>query len=174
MTKSVPTPDYPALFSALKERILLAHVSAARAVNHELVLLYWDIGQGIVEKQQTAGWGDGVVERLAADLRSAFPDMRGFSSANLWRMKQFYLTHTSAEFLAHVAQEMEKPKTSFLAQPVRETTVTGTASEQLAQAVRELVSAVPWGHHINALSRLTHPAALRHSCLRRNDDKRRE
>ncbi|NLN94394.1 MAG: DUF1016 domain-containing protein [Candidatus Hydrogenedens sp.] len=40
---------------------------------------------------------------------SAFPDMRGFSSANLWRMKQFYLTHTSAEFLAHVAQEMEKP-----------------------------------------------------------------
>ena len=61
--KTVSHPDYPAFLAGLKARILHARTLAARAVNHELVLLYWDIGRGIVEKQQTAGWGDAVVER---------------------------------------------------------------------------------------------------------------
>ena len=56
MTTSLAHPDYPAFLAGLKARILHARTSAARAVNHELVLLYWDIGRGIVEKQQTAGW----------------------------------------------------------------------------------------------------------------------
>ena len=83
MKKPLVHADYPAFLAALKERVLNARTSAARAVNRELVLLYWDIGHGIVEKQQTAGWGDAVAERLAADLRAEFPDMRGFSTANL-------------------------------------------------------------------------------------------
>jgi hypothetical protein len=69
--------------AALKERILQARTSAARAVNRDLILLYWDICRGIVEKHQTAGWGEAVVERRAADLRAEFPDMRGFSVANI-------------------------------------------------------------------------------------------
>ncbi len=75
MTKALSPPDYAAFLASLKERILQARTSAARAVNRELILLYWDIGRGIVEKQQTAGWGEAVVERLAADLRAEFPDM---------------------------------------------------------------------------------------------------
>lgn len=114
MTKPLSLPDYPAFLATLKERILHARTSAARAVNHELVLLYWDIGHGIVEKQQTAGWGDSVVERIAADLRAEFPDIRGFSVVNLWRMKQFYLTHTSPEFLAQLARELRKTRRNFL------------------------------------------------------------
>jgi len=70
MTKPVTHPDYPAFLRALNERILHARTSAVRTVNRELILLYWDIGRSIVEKQQTAGWGDAVVERLAADLRA--------------------------------------------------------------------------------------------------------
>ncbi len=112
---------YAQFLAAMKARVSHARTSAARAVNHELVLLYWDIGRGIVEKGQAAGWGDAVVARLSADLLAAFPDMRGFSAANLWRMKQFYLAHTSPEFLA--------------------------------QAVREMVAAVPWGHHALLLGR---------------------
>ena len=73
MATAMSHPDYPAFLAALKQRILGARISAGRAVNNELVLLYWDIGRGIVEKQQTAGWGDAVVERLAADLRAEFP-----------------------------------------------------------------------------------------------------
>ena len=159
MTKPRPCPDYPAFLAALKDRVLHARTSAVRSINRELVLLYWDIGRGIVEKQQTAGWGDSVVERLASDLRAEFPDMRGFSAANLWRMKQFYLSHTSLEFLAQVARELKKTHGRTLAQPVREMNAAETDQEKLAQAVRELVAEIPWGHHTNILIKVTDPAA---------------
>ena len=144
MTKALSHPDYPAFLAALKERILHARSFAARAVNRGLVLLYWDIGRAIVEKQQTAGWGDSVVERLAADLRAAFPDMRGFSVGNLWRMKQLFREHTSPEFLSQAVKELK---------------VGGADPGKLSQAVRELVVSVPWGHHANLLATLTDPAA---------------
>ena len=107
------TPDYPAFLAALKERILNARITAARAINHELVLLYWDIGRGIVEKQQTSGWGDGVVERLASDLRAEFPDMRGFSADNLWRMRQFFAEYCSPKFLEQAVQKCRIAPPSF-------------------------------------------------------------
>ena len=164
MKKTLPLPDYPVFLAALKERILQARTSAARAVNRDLVLLYWDIGRGIVEKQQTAGWGEAVVERLAADLRAEFPDMRGFSVANLWRMKQFYLTHTSPEFLSQAVKELECGETGpeKLAQAARELGPAPRSvpdTEFLAQAVRELVASIPWGHHVYLLARLADPAA---------------
>jgi hypothetical protein len=72
------TAEYGSFLIEVKVRIQSARLQAGRAVNRELVLLFWDIGRGIMEKQQTAGWGDAVVKQLAADLRSEFPDMRGF------------------------------------------------------------------------------------------------
>lgn len=63
-------------------RVVSARISAARAVCFDMILLYWDIGRGIVERQQTLGWGDVVVEMVAADLRNAFSGMRGFSPSN--------------------------------------------------------------------------------------------
>lgn len=182
MSKRLSQPDYPVFLADLKQRILDARTSAARAVNRELILLYWDIGRGIVEKQQTAGWGDSVVERLAADLRTEFPDMRGFSIANLWRMKQLYLTNTSDAFLAQLVREMQKMPGQFLRQPVEESVPpgdhTGTheffrlhakeldpskaASENvefLSQAVREIVGLIPWGHHVFMMNKVQDPAA---------------
>ena len=164
MTKTLAHPDYPAFLAALKERILFARTSAARAVNRELILLYWDIGRGIVEKQQIAGWGNAVVERLAADLRAEFPDMRGFSLANLWRMKQLYLEHTSPEFLSQVVGELKlgRADSKKPAQPVREPGPVPRGvpeTEYLAQAVRELAASIPWGHHVFLLGRLNDPAA---------------
>src|SRR5256885_17064406 len=82
--------DYRQFVEDLKARVSAARISAARAVNNDAILLYWDIGRGIVEKQQTHGWGDSVVEMVSADLRNAFPGMRGFSADNVWRMRQFY------------------------------------------------------------------------------------
>lgn len=84
-------PAYAATLSALKERIHAGRVRAALAVNREVIDLYWVIGKTITERQQAEGWGNSVVERLAADLRDAFPDMKGFSPANIWRMRAFYL-----------------------------------------------------------------------------------
>jgi hypothetical protein len=73
------------------------------------ILLYWDTGRSIVEKQQTHGWGDFVVEMVAADMQRVFSGMRGFSSFNLWRMRQFYLEYSSAELLAQLVPELPCP-----------------------------------------------------------------
>jgi predicted nuclease of restriction endonuclease-like (RecB) superfamily len=64
---------------------------AAATVNRELVLLYWQIGAVIVKQQETADWGDSIVEQFGRDLRTAFPEMKGFSLPNLWKMRQFCL-----------------------------------------------------------------------------------
>jgi predicted nuclease of restriction endonuclease-like (RecB) superfamily len=157
--------DYTAFLTEVKGRILTARFQAGRAVNRELVMLYWDIGRGIVEKQQAAGWGDSVVERLAADLRAEFPDMRGFSDRNVWDMKRFYLACSEPEFLQQVVAELRrKPGLSgFLPQAVAEMGRAEIhqqpAEETLSHAVRELVAAVPWGHHRFILDKLSEPAA---------------
>jgi predicted nuclease of restriction endonuclease-like (RecB) superfamily len=73
----------------LKTRIHHARQRAALAVNHELVLVYWQIGHDILQRQTREGWGTKVIDRLARDLRMAFPDMKGFSSRNLKYMRYF-------------------------------------------------------------------------------------
>ena len=74
----------------LKQRIQSAQQRAALSVNHELVLLYWQIGRDILDRQQAQGWGAKVIDRLAKDLQSAFPDMKGFSRSNLMYMRAFH------------------------------------------------------------------------------------
>ena len=83
------TQTYAALLASIKERIRTAQVRAALAVNRELVLLYWGIGKEILARQQEEGWGTRVIERLAKDLRSAFPQMKGLSRTNLLYMRLF-------------------------------------------------------------------------------------
>jgi len=80
---SNPSSDYAHWLGEVKSRIQSARVSAAHAVNRELILLYWDIGQGIVEKQSEHGWGASVIDQLSDDLRREFPDSKGFPSRNL-------------------------------------------------------------------------------------------
>ena len=99
--------DYRQFIEELKARVVSARISAARAITHEAILLYLDIGRGIVEKQKAHGWGDSVVEIVAADLQRAFPGAKGFSSANIWRMRQFYLVHNERKFLAQAVREIE-------------------------------------------------------------------
>lgn len=82
-------PGYAELLAALKERVATARVRAAMSVNRELVLLYWSIGRDILERQTAEGWGTRVIDRLAADLRHAFPEMKGFSSRSLRYMRDF-------------------------------------------------------------------------------------
>jgi|SRR5579872_3730294 len=80
---------YAETLNALKERIRIAQVKASLAINEKLVELYWDIGKTIVEKQKEEGWGAKVIERMAKDLKSAFPRMKGLSPRNILYMKQF-------------------------------------------------------------------------------------
>lgn len=90
MTTLPAIPDgYPAWLADLKTRIRAARLRASLAVNSELIGLYWRIGRDILERQDAHGWGAKVVDRLAADLKTEFPDARGFSRANLLYMRAF-------------------------------------------------------------------------------------
>ena len=90
MTSSLEfSPGYVELLEQLKTRIRSARLQAILAVNRDLIQLYWEIGRTILERQEREGWGAKVIERLAADLRHEFPDMRGLSRANLFYMRAF-------------------------------------------------------------------------------------
>jgi predicted nuclease of restriction endonuclease-like (RecB) superfamily len=108
MAKEIQTipQDYAALLTEVKERLRAAQYAALRAVNKELIGLYWDIGRMIVGRQEGRSWGKAVVERLAADLRVEFPGVGGFSASNLWRMRNFYETYGSLEKLAPLVREI--------------------------------------------------------------------
>jgi predicted nuclease of restriction endonuclease-like (RecB) superfamily len=90
MPALVPAADvYSRFLHELKERIRSAQVRAAVSVNRELVLLYWEIGRELADRQEREGWGTRVIDRLAADLRVEFPGQQGFSPRNLRNMKRF-------------------------------------------------------------------------------------
>ena len=94
---SIASPEYRQFIEELKARVFSARLSAARAVNRDVILLYWDIGRGIVEKQQMLGWGESVVEMVAADLRQAFPaDDRLFAAQCVARCASSISAYTDA------------------------------------------------------------------------------
>lgn len=79
---------YAALLADLKARVRATRFRAARAVNSEVLRLYWSVGHEILDRQQVAGWGSKVIDRLAEDLRREFPDQRGWSPSNLKNMRR--------------------------------------------------------------------------------------
>jgi predicted nuclease of restriction endonuclease-like (RecB) superfamily len=166
-TAMLTTPEYRQLIEDLKARVTAARISAARAVNRDLILLYWDIGRAIVEKQQALGWGESVVEVISADLRQAFPGMRGFSSRNIWDMRRLYETYTAREFLAQAAREFDLCGTNqILRQPVAEfdqdrnrpQPVANLTGVKVIEFLQQLVAEIPWGHNLLILNKITDPA----------------
>ncbi len=159
------TPDYRRFIEDLKARVTAARISAARHVNRDMILLYWDIGKAIVEKQKTLDWGDSVVEMVAADLRRAFPGARGFSANNVWLMRQFFSEYSSAEFLEQAVQETRRSGHLFLEQGVPETNSpagprpSDGPTSVLEQLVQEILPTVPWGHHVEIVKKVKAPAA---------------
>ena len=85
--------QYKSFLNDLTSQIITSQSKALIAVNKELMQLYWNIGKSIVEKQKAHGWGDSIIEGLAHDLQAAFPGIRGFSSRNLWRMRDLYVSY---------------------------------------------------------------------------------
>lgn len=92
MNKLLPS-DYAALLAEIKVRVRAAQYDALRAVNKELVSLYWDIGRMIVERQSDAAHGAAIAEQLAADLRTEFPGIGGYSRRNIFYMREFFLAY---------------------------------------------------------------------------------
>ncbi len=163
------SPEYRRFIEAMKARVLSARVSAARAVNRDLILLYWDIGRGIVEKQQVLGWGESVVEMVAADLQRAFPQITGFSPRNVWAMRRLYATYTAHEFLAQAVREIDHGEggqilrqavAKFGGDKKRRQAVAKLTESEVMEFLPQLVAETPWGHHRLLLDKITDPAAL--------------
>jgi predicted nuclease of restriction endonuclease-like (RecB) superfamily len=106
MSGETLTEAYQELLDDLKDCIRNARVHAALSVNRELVLLYWQIGQSILERQAKDGWGAKVIERLADDLRREFSDMKGLSRANLFYMRAFAEAYPSEQIVQQLAGQI--------------------------------------------------------------------
>jgi predicted nuclease of restriction endonuclease-like (RecB) superfamily len=106
MGKDLLPSDYSTFLHTIKTRIQQAQLRAVVAVNTELILLYWQIGRAILERQQTQGWGSGVIEQLSKDLHAAFPQMKGFSPRNLGYMKVFAKTYPDETILQQVVAKL--------------------------------------------------------------------
>src|ERR1039457_1180119 len=97
---------YDSFLRNLKDRVRAAQLRAALSVNRELVLLYWRTGRDILERQNQAGWGAKVIERLARDLHSEFPDMKGLSRTNLLYMRAFAEAWPDEPFVQQVVGQI--------------------------------------------------------------------
>ena len=106
--------EYSSFLRVIKERIKASQYSALKAVNKELITLYWDVGKKIVEKQEQFGWGQSIVETLAKDLQKEYPGMKGFSSQNLWYMRQFYLSYKDDSKLQPLVGEISWTKNTLI------------------------------------------------------------
>ncbi len=98
--------DYADALGAIKQRIQEGRLRIVLTANAAMVQLYWDIGRMILERQDRAGWGAKVIDRLAADLREAFPDMKGFSPRNLKYMRAFAAAWPDPSFVQQAAAQI--------------------------------------------------------------------
>lgn len=128
--------NYYSILDSLKEKIRLARQKATIAVNTQLLSIYWEIGNTITLHQQQEGWGAKVIDRLAADLKTEFPDFKGLSPRNLRYMKSF------AEAW---------PGFSILQPPVAKLQGTEKHTDTIVQP---LVAQIPWAHHIVILNKI--------------------
>lgn len=97
---------YANLLSDLKRRISEERLRVVLAANAAMILLYWDIGRTILEQQNREGWGTKVIDRLSADLRRAFPDMKGLSPRNLKYMRAFAAAWPNREIVQEVLAQI--------------------------------------------------------------------
>lgn len=125
---------YPEFIISLKKRIRSAQVKAAVSVNRELILLYWHIGRELGENVDAGSWGAKIIDTLARDLQSEFPDTGGFSRTNLYRMRAFYAAYPVIP--AIVPQ----------------------AVGQTGSPLPEPVLHIPWGHNVILIEKIKDPA----------------
>ncbi len=98
--------DYKSIFLDLKEKVLVSQQKAIQSVNRELVVLYWEVGNVILQHQSKKGWGAKIIDALSEDLRKTFPNIKGFSVRNLKYMRQFASNYTDVVFVQEVLAQM--------------------------------------------------------------------
>ena len=125
-----------------KQVVLLIEEARNRAfhkVNEELVLLYFKVGNLVSEKVTAGAWGENTVEELASFIQDNCPGLKGFNRRGLYRMKQFYETYSSPEFVSTLATHLQKPE------------------NEVKNIVTTLLTQLQWSAHLHILSKTKTP-----------------
>lgn len=143
--------DYAAWLSEIKRRYISAQIKASIKINTEKLRFNWSVGRDLVMRKAEERWGSGVVEQLSLDLKEAFPKESGFSSRNMWRMKQWYLyfsTTMAKEKLSRLVAELQKVESPYLINVPQSVAVLN--EEVCFPAV---LGMIPWGHQTDIVSK---------------------
>ena len=161
--------DYAEWIAELKHRYRSAQVKASVRVNAEKLLFNWELGRDLVQKKAEERWGAGVVEQVSLDLQREFPNADGFSTRNIWYMKQWYLFYYQEDTklqrpvaeivnakLQRPVAELEDEKLyqvgkEILIPPVRE--IEDEKMHLLGAEFPAIFAQIPWGQHIEIISR---------------------
>lgn len=139
-----PPAGYSDWLGDIKKQIHEAQQRAAQALNLELVSLYGRIGRAILNQQDQQGWGAKVIDRLAHDLRTNFPEMKGFSRTNLLYMRAFAAAWPNTEIVQQLLHELEPGEIAHQA----------GGQFELPEFVQQLLDKLPWGHHCVLVDKL--------------------
>ena len=113
--------EYQSFRDEITKRIRSAQYEALKAVNKEMIALYWEIGMRITVQQTALGWGKSVVENLSQDIQKEFPGIQGFSARNMWDMARFYSEYQSNEILQPLVAEISWTKHIVILTKCKET-----------------------------------------------------
>jgi len=128
-----PTAEYKSWLIDIKSHIRQSQIKAALKVNTEMLDLYWYLGAQIVEKQEQAKWGDGLLYQLSRDLKAEYPTIEGFSVRNLKYCRQWYRFYNQYSVIGQ----------QLVAQ----------LSELSGQSIQQLLTQIPWGHHLHIITK---------------------
>ena len=149
MNQLIQDSDYKLWISELKLKIKESQIKAALSVNSQLILLYWDLGWQIVEKQEKVKWGSGFINQLSKDLKTEFPDIGGFSAYNLRYCRSFYLFYSKSSIWEQAVPKLEEIKSN--ANKIWEQAV--PKLEEIGKIQFDSLLRIPWGHHMLILKK---------------------
>jgi len=167
MTTTIKHSEYRNWLHDLKQQIKTGQVKAALSVNSQMIMLYWDLGRQIVDKQEKAQWGSGFIEQLSKDLRAEFPEMMGFSRSNLFRMKRFYqfyypiiqgnefVPQTENQIIAQLGRQIGTMEDVIVAQLERQLQNTTNQENTFWKQVVAKLFLVPWKHNVCIIEKVT-------------------
>lgn len=118
---SILSSEYLNFKNEITARIRSAQYEALKAVNKEMIALYWEVGKRITEQQTALGWGKSVVENLSRDIQKEFPGIQGFGVRNMWDMARFYAEYQSNEILQPLVAEISWSKHIVILTKCKET-----------------------------------------------------
>jgi len=148
---SLPQNSYGNILSELKEKIRQARIRASVGINIELLQLYWEIGNTIVQQQQQEGWGTKVIDTLAKDLKAEFPDIKGFSVRNLKYMRAFAEAYPLFNKLVQI-QLAENQSTGIVQAPPAQ-----LEKIEPNPFVQAELAQLSWYHHTTLLDKVKDP-----------------